>query len=144
MNKAALQRLLQPSVIISFAAIVAVAVVGIAYVMTSMKPAESYVTPTQGPIVEEVDTTGTVVAADSINLSFQTSGQIVNAGPAVGTHVGAGATLGTLSGASLEAQLEQAKAGLAAAQAQLASLQAGATPQSVAVSQTGVTNAQNA
>ncbi len=144
MNKAALQKLLQPSIIISAAVVIAVLGVGIAYIETSIKPAEAYVLPAQGSIVQEVDTTGTVVAADALDLSFQTGGEIADAGPAVGTHVGAGATLGTLSGASLEAQLEQAKAGLAAAQAQLAALQAGATPQSIAVSQTSVTNAQNA
>ena len=144
MNKGLLQKFLQPSVVISLAAIIAVGAVGIAYVNSSSKPAEAYVLPTQGPIVQEVDTTGTVTAADSLDLSFQTGGQIAYVGPAVGAHVGAGATLATLSGADLEAQLEQAKAGLASQQAQLASLQAGATPQSVAVSQTALTNAQNA
>ena len=144
MNRAFIQKLLQPSVIIAITAIVAVAAVAVAFIMTSSKPAEAYIAPTSGAIVQEVDTTGTVAAATSLDLSFQTSGQIAYAGPKVGAHVGAGTTLATLSGANLQAQLEQAKAGLAAQLAQLAALQAGATPQTVAVSQTSLTNAQNA
>ncbi|HVM73489.1 MAG TPA: efflux RND transporter periplasmic adaptor subunit [Candidatus Paceibacterota bacterium] len=144
MNIKSLQKFLRPDVIVAATAIIAVLVVGIVYLMTSIKPSEAYVLPTSGTIVQEVNTTGTVAAATSLDLSFQTGGQISYAGPAVGTHVSAGATLATLSGADLEAQLEQAKAGLAAAQAQLASLQAGATPQAIAVSQTSLTNAQNA
>jgi HlyD family secretion protein len=144
MNRAFIQKLLQPSVVIGAAAVIAVLGVGIAYLMTMGKPAEAYIIPTSGPIVEEVDTTGTVAAATSLDLSFQTGGQIAYAGPKVGTHVGAGTTLATLSGANLQAQLEQARAQLAAQQAQLAALQAGATPQAVGVSQTALTNAGNA
>jgi HlyD family secretion protein len=143
MNRALLRRFLQPSVIISLTAIIAVCVVAVAYIISASKPAEAYILPTGGSIVEVVNTTGTVAAANSVNLSFQTSGAITYAGPKVGTHVSAGTTLGTVSAAALQAQLEQAKAGLAAQQAQLAALNAGATPQSVAVSQTAVTNAQN-
>jgi HlyD family secretion protein len=143
MNKALLHKFLQPWVVISLAAIIGICVIAVAYIMSSSKPAEAYVLPTAGPIVQEVDTTGTVTAADSVDLSFQAGGVITYAGPKVGTHVGAGTTLATVSGADLQAQLEQAKAGLAAQQAQLAALNSGATPQSVAVSVTAVTNAQN-
>ncbi len=143
MNKELLQKLLQPRIIIIVAAVLAIVVVGITYVMTESKPAGAYVVPTSGTIVQEVDTTGTVASANAVDLSFQTGGKVVYAGPAVGTHVGVGTTLASLSGADLQAQLEQAKAGLAAQQAQLASLQSGATPQTVAVAQTSVTNAQN-
>ena len=144
MNRTFFQRLLQPQVIVVVAVVIALAAVGITYLVTSGKPAGAYVTPTTGTIVQEVDTTGTVAAANAIDLSFQTNGQVAYAGPAVGTHVDADTTLASLAGADLEAQLEQAKAGLAAQQAQLASLQAGATPQNIALSQTSVTNAQNA
>ena len=144
MYRTLFQRLLQPQVIVVTTVIIAVLAVGITFFMTSGKPVGAYMTPASGTIVQEVNTAGTVAAANAIDLSFQTNGQVAYAGPAVGTHVGAGATLASLSGADLEAQLEQAKAGLAAQQAQLASLQAGATPQNIALSQTAVTNAQNA
>jgi RND family efflux transporter MFP subunit len=56
--------------------------------------------------------------------------------------VGAGATLGALSSASLRASVEQARAALAMQEANLSALQAGTRPESIAVSQTAVTNAQ--
>jgi RND family efflux transporter MFP subunit len=143
MNRALIQRFLQPSVIITLTAIIAVCVIAVAYIVSGSKPAEAYIAPTSGLIIQTVNTTGTVVAANSVDLSFQSGGAITYAGPKVGTHVSAGTVLGTVSGADLQAQLEQAKAGLAAQEAQLAVLNAGATPQSVAVYQTAVTNAQN-
>ncbi len=143
MHRTALMKLLQPAVIISLAGIIAVASVAIAYVYTSQKPAENYVHPTIGDIFEEVNTTGTVQAATSLDLSFQGPGEISYVNAPVGTHVGAGATLARLSGADLSAQLEQAKAELAMQQAKLSGLMAGATPESLNASQTTVTNAQN-
>ncbi len=144
MNRALFRKILQPNVIIAVTVMLAVVIVSVSCIMANNKPSAAYVQPTRGSIIEEVDTTGTVAAADTIDLSFQTGGAITYAGPAVGSHIGAGTTLASLSGADLRAQLEQAQAGLAAQKAQLAGLQAGATPQSVAVAQTGVTNAQNA
>jgi RND family efflux transporter MFP subunit len=85
-----------------------------------------------------------VTAADVLDLSFRTGGQVAYAGPKVGTHVSAGTLLTRLSAADLEAQAEQAQAQLAAQKAQLATVIAGATPQSVAVAQTAVANAQSA
>ncbi|HUO56473.1 MAG TPA: efflux RND transporter periplasmic adaptor subunit [Candidatus Paceibacterota bacterium] len=144
MDRGIFWTLLQPWVVITITAVIAAGSVAVAFIMTNSKPAGAYVTPTQGTIVQTVDTTGIVAAATSLDLSFQTAGQIAYAGPAVGTHVSADTTLSTLSAGSLKAQLAQAQAGLAAAKAQLATLQAGATPETVAVSQTSVTNAQNA
>lgn len=133
---------LTPPIVIGTVAVLAVASVAVAYVTTSAKPSAAYVTPTTGSLVQEVDTTGVVDAADTINLGFQTGGAIANAGPQVGAHVAAGATLGTLSSASQQAAVEEAEAALETQQANLASLQAGATPEQVTVSQTGVSNAQ--
>ena len=137
-----LKGVLTPPIIIGTVAVVAVISVGVTFFLTSEKPAAAYVTPTMGPLVQEVDTTGSVNAAQEINLGFQIGGSISDAGPAVGTHVGVGATLGALSSASLQASVEQAEAALQVQEANLSSLQAGATPQSLAVSQTTVTNAQ--
>jgi RND family efflux transporter MFP subunit len=143
MNKALFAKLLQPGVVISLAVVIAIGSVSVAYISTSHKPAGNYGTPTVGEISQEVDTTGTVQAATSLDLSFQSSGQISYVSATVGTHVGAGATLARLSGATLSAQLEQAQAALAIQQAKLAGLMAGATPQSVSQSQTAVSNAQS-
>jgi len=143
MNKALLTRLMQPPVIIGATAVVAVIAVAAAFFYATPKTTAAYVPVTAGPIVEEVDTTGTVKAADSIDLSFQIGGQISYVNAAVGSHVGAGATLAQLSGADLSAALEQAKAALAVQQANLATVQAGARPEDIAVSQTAVAGAQS-
>ncbi len=140
--RTSLKGLLTPPIIIGATVIVALLAVVIFYVMTESKPSASFVTPTQGTLVQEVDTTGSVNAADQINLGFQTGGTISYAGPAVGTHVAAGATLGSLTSGTQEAALEQAKAALQTQQANLATIQAGSTSQQINVSQTSVSNAQ--
>jgi HlyD family secretion protein len=133
---------LTPPIIVGAVVVVSAISVAATLFLSSQKPSGVYVNPTMGPLVEEVDATGDVKAADEIDLGFQIGGKVVNAGPKVGTHVAAGQTLGALSSADLQAAVEQAQAALQVQQANLASLQAGATPQTLAVSQTGVSNAQ--
>src|ERR1700722_8441704 len=98
-----LKGILTPPIIIGATVVIAVVAIGVVYVMSSSKPSAAYVTPTMGPLVQEVDSTGSVNAAKEIDLGFQLGGTIANAGPAVGTHVGAGATLGTLSAGTQQA-----------------------------------------
>ncbi|MDR3571492.1 MAG: efflux RND transporter periplasmic adaptor subunit [Candidatus Pacebacteria bacterium] len=137
-----LKRFLTPPIVIGTTVVIAVASVAAAYVMTESKPSAAFVTPTTGPLVQEVDTTGSVKAADEIDLGFQTGGTISYAGPKVGTRVGAGTTLGSLVSGTQRAAVEQAEAALQTQEANLANLQNGATPQQVTVSQTSVSNAQ--
>jgi HlyD family secretion protein len=137
-----LKGLLTPPIIIGATVVIAVIAAGFVYVTTDRQPSATYVTPTMGALVQEVDSTGSVNAAKEIDLGFQIGGTIANAGPAVGTHVGAGATLGALRAGTQQAAVEQAQAALAMQQANLSSLQAGTRPESIAVSQTAVTNAQ--
>jgi RND family efflux transporter MFP subunit len=138
----ALLHRIHPRAVLLAAAVIAVLAIGYAMYSTAQRPQSNYATAAQGPLVEEVDTTGTAVAADAIDLSFQIGGRIVNAGPAVGTHVNAGATLVSVSSADASAALEQARAALAVQQANLAALQAGARSEDLAVSQTAVNGAQ--
>ena len=130
-----------PRNVVAAAVAIAVIAVGIVLVATSQKTQALYVNPTVGPIVQEVDTTGSVKAADSIDLSFQTGGQIASVSAVVGAHVGAGSQLARLSAADLAAALEQAQAALAVQQAKLSGLQAGTRPEDVAVSQAAVAGA---
>lgn len=140
--RSTLQGLLTPPIIVGAAVVIAIAAVFVFYFTTESRPSAAFITPTTGPLVQEVDTTGSVNAADQINLGFQTGGTISYAGPAVGTHVSAGATLGSLTSGTQKASVEQAEAALETQQANLATLQAGATSQQVNVSQTSVSNAQ--
>jgi RND family efflux transporter MFP subunit len=143
MNKQFVATLMQPSIILSIAGFLAVASVVIAFASSSRRPTALYVSPSAGQIVQEIDTTGTVQAATSLDLSFQSSGQISYVHAPVGSQVAAGATLARLSSADLAAQLEAAKASLAMQQAKLAGLESGASAQTVGAAHTSVENAQN-
>ena len=81
---------------------------------------------------------------DKTNLSFQEAGQIAHVYVEEGSVVDTRAALADLDNTALEASVEQANAGLAAAQAKLAELQVGATAQTIAVSQAALTSAQQA
>ncbi len=140
---AQLRRLLHPQVAIGATAVVALIASGYTLYSIAHVPAASYSSATRGPLVETVDTTGTVVAATSVDLSFQTSGRISYAGPLAGQHVAAGATLATLSAADLAAQLDQAKANLAMQQAKLTGLESGARPEDIALSETTIASASS-
>ena len=88
-----------------------------------------------GSIVEQVTVTGNTTPIGDVDLSFPTSGTIASVGAPVASTVTSGQVLASLDTSTLQAQLIGAQANVEAAQAKLGSLQAGATPQSVAVSQ---------
>lgn len=134
---------LDPRVAIGASLVVAVGAVGYALYSLNHVPLGEYTKPVRGAIVQDVTTTGTVQAATSVDLSFQASGSVRYAGPNVGTHVSQGTVLATLNAADLAAQLDQAKAGLAAQEAKLAGLQSGARPEDIALSQTQVASASS-
>lgn len=94
-------------------------------------------------IVEEVSTTGNVKPLSDLDLSFETSGQVSQVLVSVGDKVRQGDRLASLSNADLVAALEQAKAGLKIAQANLSSIQHGSTPEQIAVNQSQVEKAKN-
>ena len=94
-------------------------------------------------LTEEVSATGNVKALSDLDLSFETSGQVARVSVSVGNKVYAGEYLASLSNADLSASVEQAKAGLKIAEANLSSLKSGSTPQQIAVSQAQVEKAQS-
>lgn len=122
----------------------AVSLLSLVYVLITGHPAggASYVQPTTGPLAAEVDTTGTVKAADTIDLSFDAAGRIASVRVSAGTHVAAGTVLASIAGSDAAAALAQAQAGLAVQQAKLDGLKTGARPESIAVAQTAVSGAQ--
>jgi HlyD family secretion protein len=72
-------------------------------------------------IVEEVSVTGNVKPLSDLDLSFESSGQVAHLNVSAGDKVYQGQYLASLSNADLVASLEQAKAGLKIAQANLSS-----------------------
>ncbi len=97
---------------------------------------------TQGSITETVSVTGNTTPVQSVSLGFENSGTISNVAYAVGQHVSAGTVIASLDASNLSAQLQEAQANVAAAQAKLGGLQAGAQPQDIAASQASVAKAQ--
>jgi len=98
------------------------------------------VTVQKRDITEEVSATGNVKALSDLDLSFQASGQVARVAVSVGDRVYQGQYLASLSNADLAAALEQAKAGLQAAQAKLADMQNGTRPEELAVAQNTLDN----
>jgi RND family efflux transporter MFP subunit len=101
------------------------------------------VTAQKRNIVEEVSVTGNVKPFSDLDLSFELGGQISRVNVLVGDKVYQGKYLASLSNGDLAAAVEQAKAGLKIAQANLSSLKNGATPEQIAVNQSQVEKATN-
>ena len=126
---------------IVLAVIVLVIIAGIVYTLTPGASQEKYVTAS----VSRMDMTETVtatgeVAPDKVSvLAFDgaglngSGGTIATVNVAVGDHVTQGQILATFKSDILESGLEGAQADMAAAQAQLATLEQGATPTNIAV-----------
>lgn len=94
-------------------------------------------------IIEEVSVTGNVKAISDLDLSFESSGQVSTVLVSVGDKVDQGQYLASLSNADLVASLEQAKAGLKIAEANLSALINGSTNEEIAVNESQVEKAKS-
>src|ERR1700728_930203 len=77
-------------------------------------------TVAQGVVQSTVSGSGNLAAASQLNLGFKTSGTVTNIYVSQGEHVTEGQLLATLDPQSAEVTLEQAKASLLSAEANLA------------------------
>lgn len=114
------------------------------FFIRSGSPAYQFIAVTQGTIVETVSVTGNTTPAKSVSLGFQNSGTIARVNYNLGNQVYAGAVVAQLSTGNLSAALEQARASLAAAEANLAALMAGTRPEQLAIDRSAVVQAQSA
>ena len=123
------------------AAAVVVVIAGIAYLSW---PRTNYTTATvvRAPIVEEAFASGNVEPPTTANLAFKASGKLIALNVSVGQHVAVGAVLARQDTSVLEAQYAQAGANVSAAQAALETLENGATPQTIAISQAALASAE--
>jgi HlyD family secretion protein len=101
-----------------------------------------FVTVARGSITEAVSVTGNTTPVQSLDLAFQNGGTINAVYKNAGDTVTEGDVIARLDTSNLNAQLAQAQAGVASAQATLEKLQAGPTPQNVQVSQTALVSAE--
>ena len=123
-----------------------VIIVGSYYIYTSTKSSgpTSYVlsSVSRDTVVESVSATGQVSAESQVNVNPQGSGQVVSVNVSNGDSVSAGQTIAVLDERNQLVALDQAKAGLKSAQANYDSVVAGASSQTIAVSQASLDSAK--
>jgi len=98
----------------------------------------------RGNIVQEVSETGVVKKGEEINLSFKNTGRIEKIYVEVGNQIKSGENLAKLGTTQLQIQLQEAKAALDLAQAQLEKLLAGASQEEIQMAETAIDNAETA
>lgn len=104
---------------------------------------ERTVAVTRGSITATVDGSGTVAAAQELDLNFQTSGTVTEILVQEGDTVTAGQPLAKIDNRDLESQVASAQASLDSAKAQLAQAEQGsATSQEIAAQEASVRNAE--
>lgn len=91
-----------------------------------------------------VSLSGTVKAVNDVTLGFERGGRVAAVAARVGDRVKAGQAIASLDASDLGAQLAQAQAAVAAAQARLDSVRRGTRPEAVDVQDRQVTAAQSA
>ena len=92
-------------------------------------------TPTPVPVADDgptiISATGEVVPEDEVSLSFQTAGQVIDVLIEEGDTVAAGDVIALLNADLIEADIEEAEAALAVAQAQLDQAKQGSRDQEI-------------
>jgi HlyD family secretion protein len=123
--------------------ILIVAVLGIWWFVASRtKPSVPTVKATLGDVTSSVMVTGTTTPTQSVDLSFEQTGKVSAVYVNVGDKVTVGEPLVELEKSGLLAQLAQATASVASAQAQLDELKSGTRPEQIAIEEVRVANAQ--
>lgn len=105
-------------------------------------PEYLFVEVRRGNVVENVSETGTVVAAEDLDLYFKNSGRVAKVLVKEGAAVAAGEPLMALDTGELKARRRESEAALASAQAKYAQALAGATAEDVRVSEAAAVNAE--
>lgn len=96
----------------------------------------------RGSMLVAVSASGSIAPHARVNLSFETPGRVAEVLVAVGDTVKAGDTLARLDTARLTLQVKQARAALAAAEAQLAQAKAPPRPEELAAAQANLRAAE--
>ena len=99
---------------------------------------------TPGDFDEQVNVSGTVIAAHDVDLGFAANGRIADVSAIVGQRVSAGTILAETENGDLIAAVSQKQSALLAVRANLASLLSGTRPEELAIAETAVNNAEEA
>jgi HlyD family secretion protein len=133
------------------------AIVGVLIVFISvfliLKPTSARyetVTAEKGSLIQQINVTGNVKPAESVDLSFELGGKVIKANVKVGDKIKRGQTLVVLNSGELSAQMNQAWAQVRQAQAsvnaqvaRLQELKLGARTEEIQISQTNLDTAKN-
>ena len=125
--------------------ITALLIVGaVAYYFLAPKKAPNYETAIAElkDVVLEVNITGNVKPATSVDLAFEKGGRVSGVYAQVGDNVFAGQLLVSLENGDVSAQLAQAKALLDTEEARLANILEGTRPEEIAVQKVKIANAE--
>ena len=118
---------------LSLAAIVLVALAALYLYFAQTEPEPiSYVQPARGELVSYVATNGRVDPIEDYEVFSAATGQVVTVGVKEGDLVEKGSRLATIDNAAVRASLDQAKARLEAARAELATIERGGSPKEIA------------
>jgi len=115
--------------------IVAALIVGVGgyFIFFNHSLTYQFVMVQKGSIAESVSLTGNTTPAQSVSLSFGSSGIVSHTYTSLGKQVNAGQVLAELNKNDLTAQLHQAQANVDQQQARLAGLKSGARPEDIAL-----------
>jgi HlyD family secretion protein len=122
--------------------IVLVLCVGGYFLFFHHSPKYQFITVKTGSITESVSLTGNTTPAQSVSLTFNTSGIISHTYSDLGKAVRKGQVLAELNTSDLLAQLHQAQATLDVENARLAGLQSGSRPEDIAIAKVNLDNAK--
>ena len=117
---------------------------GVGYIFFRADDASTYdfVVVELGNLIQEVNVTGRVKPAESVNLGFERSGKVAWVKGDVGDRVFSGQALVQLANSAIEAQLLQAKAKVKAQDAKLKELLQGSRIEEIKVQEVKVENAK--
>jgi HlyD family secretion protein len=101
-------------------------------------------TVSRGTVAETVTATGPVAAAQTLPLSFKSSGRLADLRVSVGQKVRRGDVLAETDPRDLQAALDQARANLQQAEASFAKARVGSTPEQLQAAEVALKNAQQA
>lgn len=122
--------------------VLALGVAGYIYFGQEDAPTYEFTVVQRHDLVQEVNVTGRVRPAESVDLAFETSGKISRVYVGVGGSVYVGQILVTLTSAELSARRDQAQANLESEQAKLDELERGTRSEEIQTYQTKVDNAE--
>jgi len=123
-------------IIIALIGLIAIAVIsGVTYWLLKSDQKITYhqVSATNGNVVLEIKASGPVKSSQNVNLAWEKGGRLTAVSVKVGDQVKAGQLLMSQDASDLNAQVAQAQANLAAAQAQLLQLKNGARPEEISL-----------